>query len=108
MVLVLMYPLFLAGTQFMCVTTSQLYYTSQCPVANNKSSEVIDILLPFILTLRPGLIMSKTCDDFLLAARCNQTSLVATVCVRWVFNLIRIFIKPGFYKIPWSISAQHK
>jgi len=36
---------------------------------NNESSEVTDILLPvtFILTLRPGLIMSKTADDSLLA-----------------------------------------
>jgi len=36
---------------------------------NNESSEVIDILLPvtFNLTLRPGLIMSKTSDDSLLA-----------------------------------------
>jgi len=37
--------------------------------ANNESSEVINILLPvtFILNLRPGLIMSKTSDDSLLA-----------------------------------------
>jgi len=36
-------------------------------VANNESSEIIDCLKPFILTLRPGLIMSKTSDDSLLA-----------------------------------------
>jgi len=38
-------------------------------LANNESSEVIDILLPvtFILTLRPDLIMSKTSDDSLFA-----------------------------------------
>jgi len=39
--------------------------------ANNESSEVVDILLPvtcIILTLRPGLIVSKTSDDSLLAS----------------------------------------
>jgi len=47
------------------------------PLANNESSEVIDILLPvsFILTLRPGLIMSKTSDDSLLASRCAHKSI---------------------------------
>jgi len=41
------------------------------PNANNESSEVIDILLPvtFYFNLRPGLIMSKTSDDSLLASR---------------------------------------
>jgi len=40
------------------------------PVANNESSKIIDILLPLILTLRPGLIMSKSSDDSLFAGRC--------------------------------------
>jgi len=43
---------------------------NQCKPENNESSEVVDILLPvtLILTLRPGLKMSKTSDDSLFAA----------------------------------------
>jgi len=47
---------------------------SNAPVAINESSEVFDILLPatfYFITLRPGLIMSKTFDDSLLAPRCG-------------------------------------
>jgi len=54
--------------------------------ANNESSEVIDNLLPvtFILTLRPGLIMSKTSDDLLLACGGRVLSLPVEVII---FNI---------------------
>jgi len=60
-----------------CLTEREIYCSQEIQPfttgpANNESSEVVDILLPigsnnFILTLQPGLIMSKTSDDFLFA-----------------------------------------